>query len=132
MTALLDGNVLIALTLSEHTLHAPALRWLASRDEPFATTPITQGTLLRTMIRLGASSDEAIELLEQLTASRLHVFWFDDLAYSRQVLEQVSGHAAVTDAYLAALARKHGGRVATLDRRFAVLYPDAVDAIETN
>ena len=84
------------------------------------------------MIRLGASSDEAIELLEQLTASRLHVFWVDDLAYSRQVLEQVTGHAAVTDAYLAALARKHGGRVATLDRRFAVLYPDVVDAIETN
>jgi len=132
VTALLDGNVLIAVTLKEHTHHAPALRWLAGRVEPFATTPITQGTLLRTMIRLGASPTEAIELLEQLTASRMHVFWVDDLAYSRQVLEQVTGHAAVTDSYLASLARNHGGRVATLDRRFARLYPDVVDAIETN
>ena len=127
----MDGNVLIALTLSEHSHHTPALRWLASCVESFATTPITQGTLLRTMIRLGASSNEAIELLEQLTASRLHEFWADDLPYSRQILEQVSDHAAVTDAYLASLARIHGGRVATLDRRFAALYPDVVDAIET-
>ncbi len=132
MTALLDGNVLIAVTLSEHTHHATALRWLASRVEPFATTPMTQGTLLRTMIRLGASPNEAIELLEQLTTSRLHVFWVDDLAYSRQMLEQVTGHAAVTDAYLASLARHQGGRVATLDRRFAALYPDIVDAIDAN
>ena len=132
MTALLDGNVLIAVTLSDHTHHATALRWLAGRVEPFATTPITQGTHVRTMIRLGASASEAIELLEQVTASRLHEFWVDDLPYSRQMLGQVIGHAAVTDAYLASQARNHGGQVATLDRRFAMLYPDVVEAIETN
>jgi predicted nucleic acid-binding protein len=32
----------------------------------------------------------------------------------------------VTDAYLAALARHHGGKVATLDEPFAKLYPDDV------
>ena len=50
--------------------------------------------------------------------------------FSEQVdLTGVLGHAQVTDAYLAALARTRGGRVATLDRAFAAVAPDVVDLI---
>jgi predicted nucleic acid-binding protein len=47
------------------------------------------------------------------------------------VLARLRGHADVTDAHLAALARHHGGRLATLDRRLANLHPEVVDLIET-
>ena len=41
------------------------------------------------------------------------------------------GHRQVTDAYLAAPARKHGGRMATLDRGLAALHLDVADLIPT-
>lgn len=47
------------------------------------------------------------------------------------MLASVRGHAGVTDAYLAALARHHGGRLATLDRRLADLHPDVALVIPT-
>lgn len=36
----------------------------------------------------------------------------------------VVGHRQGTDAYLAALARHHGGKVATFDQALAALHPD--------
>jgi len=39
----------------------------------------------------------------------------------------VQGHKQVTDAYLAALARAHGGRLATLDATLAAMHPDVAD-----
>lgn len=38
----------------------------------------------------------------------------------------VIGHRQVTDAYLVALARHHGGRLATLDRGLAALHGEDV------
>jgi predicted nucleic acid-binding protein len=38
----------------------------------------------------------------------------------------VIGHRQVTDAYLVALARRHGGHVATLDAGLAALHGDDV------
>ncbi len=43
MTVLLDGNVLVALTVDSHVHHEPSARWLAAMSGTFATTPITQG-----------------------------------------------------------------------------------------
>ena len=34
------------------------------------------------------------------------------------------GHRQVTDAYLAALARHHGGKLASFDKRLVALHPD--------
>lgn len=50
---LLDGNVLVALVSSGHVHHAAAQRWFASHAHPFATCPITQGTLVRLSMHLG-------------------------------------------------------------------------------
>ena len=41
------------------------------------------------------------------------------------------GHRQVADAYLVALARKHHGHVATLDRGLAALHADAAELIPT-
>lgn len=131
MTILLDGSVLIALTFSTHVHHEASRAWLTTVSEPLATTPITQGTLLRTAVRLGASTAEAFDLLLSLTTSNRHVFWPDDLPYSWAILERVVGHADVTDAYLVSMARDQASRLATLDRRLAALYPALVDVVPT-
>lgn len=41
----------------------------------------------------------------------------------------VLGQRQVTDAYLAALARDHGGRIATFDKGLAALYTDSAELL---
>lgn len=80
---LLDGNVLVALTDEAHVHHEPASRWFAAQQVPFATCPITQGTLLRMQLRLGAATDigAAMALLAALTRHPQHRFWPDAVGY---------------------------------------------------
>lgn len=125
---LLDGNVLVALTDEAHVHHGAAVRWFTSEGHPFATCPITQGTLLRLLLRHGAveTAVQAGVVLAELTAHPRHRFWADDLDYGRVSWKGVIGHRQVTDAYLAALARAHDGRLATFDRALAALHGDVV------
>ena len=51
--ALLDGNVLVALAVQDHMHHQHARDWLSGHDGNLATCPITQGTLLRFLVREG-------------------------------------------------------------------------------
>jgi toxin-antitoxin system PIN domain toxin len=133
VTALLDGNVLIALTVEDHVHHQPAEDWMAAQpDRLFATTPITQGTLLRLLIRNGIAADDAIELLEATTVHPNHRFWTDDVPYDSAVVSGVIGHRQVTDAYLAAQARLRTGRLATFDAGLAAAHPDVVELIPTS
>ncbi len=125
MTAvLLDANVLIAVAVSDHLHHDAAEEWFARRRGAFATCPITQGALVRLVIRHGASTAQATALLGSLTAHKAHQFWPDDLDFGKVAMTGVIGHRQVTDAYLAALARRHRGRLATFDRGLATLHPD--------
>jgi uncharacterized protein len=55
----------------------------------------------------------------------------DAIPYQADHLIGVIGHRQVTDAYLVALARHHGGRVATLDRGLAALHGEAVHLLAT-
>lgn len=122
---LLDGNVLVALLSPSHVHHAPARAWFAGSDAPFATCPITQGTLLRLLMRLGElSAAQALAVLRGVTAHARHRFWSDTLAYAEVDWRGVMGHRQVTDAYLASLARQHGGRVVTFDAGLAALHAD--------
>src|SRR4051794_12495557 len=116
-THLLDGNVLVALVVAEHVHHEAAREWFRQADR-FATCPTVQGTLLRLLVRQGASSSEAREALSIVTRHNRHEQWLDDLTYLEIDLSGVLGHRQVTDAYLAGLARTHRARVATLDRGF--------------
>ncbi|MDN5931717.1 MAG: PIN domain-containing protein [Pseudonocardia sp.] len=131
MTALLDGNVLIALVLDEHVHHDPALTWFDGVAR-FATCPITQGTLVRTLLRLEDRATDAVATIESLTSDDRHEFWPDDLAYTAVRMAGVTGHRQVTDAYLAGLARARGDRLATFDKGLAALHPDVADLVPTS
>lgn len=133
MVHLLDGNVLIALGDADHVHHAATRRWFRQRgDLPFATCPITQGSLLRVLLqRRRGTADDARDILRGFTAHATHRFWTDDLPYEAIRWDGVIGYRQVTDAYLAALARKHGGRLATLDRGLAALHDDVAELIPT-
>lgn len=121
---LLDANVLIALAVADHVHHDAAEDWFSGRRGRFATCPITQGALIRLVMRHGADAGQGTAVLARFTAHRAHVFWADDLDFGVVTMSGVIGHRQVTDAYLAALARHHGSQVATFDEGLAVLHPD--------
>lgn len=127
MTAcLLDGNVLVALADAAHVHHEPAVQWFSATEEAFATCPITQGTLLRMLLRHDAVSTpvEAAAVLQQFCTHPRHQFWPDDLGYEAVDLGRIQSQRQVTDSYLAALARARGGSLATFDRGLAALHPE--------
>lgn len=127
---LLDGNALVALVSPSHVHHAAAQAWFVSGDVPFATCPITQGTLLRILMNLGAlNGSAAMAVLRQLTGHSRHRFWPDAIGYGEVAWHGVVGHRQVTDAYLAGLARHHGGRLLTLDHGLATLHSDVAVAL---
>ena len=125
--ALLDANVLIALSVTDHEHHRVARSWLGSR-RPFATCPITQGSLCRFLARV-SSVDHAVQALRVLSTNPRHRFWPDAEAYDEFTLRGVVGHRQVTDAYLAQRCADRGARLATFDRGLAVLRPDCVELI---
>ena len=126
MAFLLDVNVLLALMDEAHVHHAEAHSWF-DRDgrEAWATCPITQNAVLRI---LGNSRYHntpgpphvVLPILRMLCESPGHCFWSDDVSLlGNGVLDaaRLLTTADITDTYLLALARAHGGKLATLDRR---------------
>lgn len=130
MTVLLDVNVLIALTVTDHVHHDVTEDWFLETPQPFATCPLTQGALVRFLVRSGATGYEAVSVVRGLRDSDRHEFWPDDLAYDDVDMRGVVGHKQVTDTYLAGLARARGGRLATLDRALAVLHDDVALVVD--
>ena len=129
MKFLLDANVLIALTDVDHVAHARVTPWFKKNAGEFATCPITQGALIRYWVRVRPHTTmrDAKEFLKATVSMPGHEFWPDSLSYLDLPTRGITGYRMVTDAYLAALARKHKGRLATLDRALADLHgPDAI------
>lgn len=127
---LLDGNALLALVSPSHVHHAVVEDWFADHSPAFATCPITQGTMVRLLMNLGqVDASVARHILQQLTAHPNHHFWPDAIGYGSIAWRGVIGHRQVTDAYLAALARHFGGKLATLDRGLAALHGDVAELI---
>lgn len=131
MTILLDANVLVALVVADHVHHDAAESWLAATRGSFATCPITQGSLVRLLVRKGQTTETAKALLSAIAADPRHEFWPDDQPYRDVPLTGVIGHRQVTDAYLAHLARTRGGRLATFDQGLAKLHTDVVELVPT-
>jgi uncharacterized protein len=124
-TYLLDANVLIALTVTEHEHHVRASRW-AAQIERFALCPIVEGALIRFLVRIGESATAATEVLRRVHALPGVDFWPDSLSYVDVGLEPVRGHRQITDVYLASLAAANEGMLATLDEALAVALPGKV------
>lgn len=129
MTVLLDANVLIALLVGDHVHHAPAERWFLGLTEGFATCPITQGSLIRLLIREGQTASVARAVLSGVVAHPRHEFWPDDVSFVDVPTDGIIGHRQVIDAYLAQLANAHGSRLATFDQALAKLRPDRVELV---
>ena len=130
MTAtLLDGNVLVALSVADHVHHEMAIDWFAASTQPFATCPITQGTLLRVLVREGLPVRDALGVLEAMTRHGRHQFWPADRPYGQRTVRGVVGHRQVTDAYLADLARTRGGALATFDAGLAAMHEDVAHLV---
>lgn len=130
MTTLLDGNVLVALVVEDHVHHDVAVDWFTPRKR-FATCPITQGTLLRLLIRGGLTGADAANVLTTVTGQKRHEFWPDDISYAKVKMAPIHGHRQVTDAYLAQLAREHGARLATLDSGLAATHGDVAELLSS-
>ena len=127
MTWLADGNVLIALLVDTHLHHDRAHRWFSQlKEHRFATCPATQGTLLRLHMRFSVEGTAAAawEALRAVSEHPGHEWWDDPLDYLDVPHRHLQGRHQVTDAWLAELARRRGGRVATLDSGFATLHAD--------
>lgn len=126
---LLDGNALVALVVDDHVHHGPIRSWFDT-GRPFATCPITQGTLLRLLLHNNVSAGDSLTVLRRLTDRTDHEFWADDVPYTDVDPTGVIGHRQVTDAYLAQLARTRDARLVTFDRGLAALHDDVTDWLD--
>jgi uncharacterized protein len=129
VTVLLDANVLIALLVDDHVHHAAAESWFADLDGNFATCPVTEGSLMRLLIREGQAAVTARVMLAGTATHPRHEFWPDDVPYSDVPVHGIIGHRQVTDAYLAQLARAHQARLATFDQALAKLHTDVAELV---
>ncbi len=123
-TYLLDANVLIALTVEEHEHHELVAAWISGVDR-VALCPISEGSLVRFLVRIGESVTVAAEVLRRLHSDPNCEFWPDSVTYAEADLSGVHGHRQVTDAYLVALVTSRPrARLATLDHALSQLRPD--------
>lgn len=123
--------MLIALIVADHVHHDAAEAWLADSTDSFATCPITEGSLVRLLIRQGQDGSAAHAVVTALAEHARHEFWSDSVSYRDVPLGGVIGHRQVTDAYLVRLARAHRGKLVSFDRGLAGLHQDIVELIPT-
>jgi len=140
-TALLDLNILTALLWPAHEHHEAAHRWFGGRrNGRWATCALTELGLMRLVTnpsfsREALSPADALTLLSSNLSHDKHDFWVEDLSVAEalgDVPRKLQGHKQVTDCYLLALARHHGGVLATFDRAIEPLAAGwATAALET-
>lgn len=133
MTFLLDVNVLIALIDPMHVGHDDAHVWFERQGhEEWATCPITENGVIRIVGHPNypntpgppAAVAGIVDSLRRLPG---HSFWPDDVSIfgaSDVNTLKILTSRQVTDTYLLALAKSHGGQLATFDRRLSVAAVD--------
>jgi toxin-antitoxin system PIN domain toxin len=122
--ALLDVNVLLALSNPKHTHHEIAHDWFADHHERgWATCAITQNGFIRVLSNTAARAGifrpaEVVDLLRRFCSAKEHVFWPDEVSLTDSTLFNASlirGYRQVSDVYLLGLAKKMGGYLVTFD-----------------
>jgi hypothetical protein len=125
--ALLDANVLIAAFDGSHADHRRTHQFVSGLQE-FYTSPQTQGAFLRFFTRPWTdaagerqpprmSTGEAMSHFKAILALPAHRFLADDIPFEKVSMRSLSGFKQWNDAYLIALAAKHGLSLATLERK---------------
>ena len=125
--ALLDANALVAAFDVSHADHRRAHRFVSNLRQ-FYTSPQTQGAFLRFFTRPWKDTagqrrpprmgtGEALSHLKAILALSAHRFLTDNLSFEKVSMRSLSGFKQWNDAYLIALAAKHGLKLATLERK---------------
>lgn len=126
---LLDINVLIALLDREHLSSDHAHDWFAANAAAgWATCPITENGVMRIMGRptypMSPGNPATVAAYLAAMGGREHrQFWPDDISLldpSIAKTDRLLTAGQLTDTYLLALARAHGGKLATFDRRLTI------------
>ena len=112
---LLDVNVLLGCAWKSHAEHPALLGWLLHVND-WATCPLTESAFVRISMTTAyqAAFDDARKSLATLRALRGHRFLSDDV--DAALLPVLSSYKDTTDAHLVTLAKRHGLKLATLDR----------------
>jgi hypothetical protein len=124
---LLDVNVLVSLLDSAHVHHDVALAWFqaVAAKEGWATCPLTENGLIRVVSHLSypnlrlspAHAADSLALFKS-GFQGIHQFWPDSISLTDSALFDLAvltGSRQTTDAYLAGLAFRNGGRLVTFD-----------------
>jgi toxin-antitoxin system PIN domain toxin len=128
VTFLLDVNVLIALIDPGHVAHDDAHAWFAATGQSdWATCPITENGVIRIVgnpkyPNSPGTPGAVAAIVRTLRTLPGHRFWPDDISLADTpdlAPEKVLTAAQVTDTYLLALAHRHGGQLATFDRKLS-------------
>lgn len=123
--ALLDVNVLVAMSDPRHVFHGAAHQWFGqNRKNGWATCPITINGCIRILSSpaypvLKQTPDEIATDIRNFCETADHHFWPDSVSLLDETLFRVSaisGHQNITDTYLLGLAVRNHGRLATFDR----------------
>ncbi|HSN54791.1 MAG TPA: TA system VapC family ribonuclease toxin [Candidatus Sulfomarinibacteraceae bacterium] len=131
--ALPDVNVLLALAWPNHQFHRPARRWFAGHDGAWCTCALTQLGFVRLSSNPAFTDQaklpaEATRVLAEMTRHSRHRFIAElvalDTTEFTAAAGRLLGHQQVTDAYLVALAQRHGVRLVTFDRRVEAIAGD--------
>jgi toxin-antitoxin system PIN domain toxin len=129
VTYLLDVNVLIALIDPAHVAHDAAHEWFGSvGNKDWATCPMTENGVLRIVghpkyPNTPGSPAAVAAIVAALRELAGHHFWTDDLSLVSAASvdpSKILTSGQVTDTYLLALAKAHGGKLATFDRRISI------------
>ncbi len=124
---LLDVNVLVSLLDSAHAHHGAAVRWFreVASAEGWATCATTENGFVRVVSgvsypNLRLTPALAAASLARFTAGfdRIHRFWPGEVSLTDTAifdLTVLTGARQTTDAWLAGLAYRNGGRIATFD-----------------
>ena len=122
--ALLDVNLLLALSNPKHPHHEIAHDWFADNHSyGWATCAVTENGFIRVLSNTAARAGtfrpvEVVDLLRRFCSATEHVFWPDAVSLTDSTLFNASvirGYRQVSDVYLLGLAKKMGGYLATFD-----------------
>ena len=128
MRLLLDVNVWVALFDDAHIRNAEALALFRKPGLAIATCALTENGVLRVLNLPGYArrAPPGFSLVREKLALACgdvdHEFWPCDLSLRDEAAlnwAHIMGHNQVSDAYLLALAVRHGGALATFDHRVA-------------
>jgi toxin-antitoxin system PIN domain toxin len=132
--ALLDVNALLALAWPNHQFHRPARRWFAGHEGAWCSCALTQLGFVRLSSNPAFTDQaklpsEATRVLVEMTRHPRHRFIAElhalDTTEFAAAAVRLLGHQQVTDAYLVALAQRHGIHLVTFDRRLEAIAGDS-------